>query len=214
MSGAVFASQWEFLYATVLVGWHAGQQRWATRVSPTSGAPLLAMWTDQAAATSALAEGYALASTSVRPRIRELPEGVGIAVDPDAESGLWIEPDLVPGLRRLADPFPQGSVVALYDWAELPSDTHAALRQVGERYSFVRSMRVLSFTADESPSFGAVIFDADPSVEAEESIVDAVHAALSATTTTAALGVLAVHVLGTVDLPEDARADVLARPAL
>jgi hypothetical protein len=90
----------------------------------------------------------------------ELPEGLGVAVDPQDPEGLVLAPDQVAALRPLAEPFPVGTRSDFKQWPLVPRDVRDAIVAAAERYAFVERVWALIYTIDDSPWIGLVVYDA------------------------------------------------------
>ena len=204
-----FPTKWHFLWADVLIGFDAERQRLLSLQGEQG--PLLGMWTDEQAAADQLPEGYRLMVTPVRPRLAELPDGVGVIVDPGTPSSTIIDPAYATELKALTAPFPAGAAVVAQAW-ELPEELEQGLRAVAADYAFLDRVWAIQHTVEDSPPIGALVYDTDVSSEAQESAADALLRVLETVDSPAELGVLGAHVLSLRDLPENLREALLQQP--
>jgi hypothetical protein len=213
MSTRTFTTKWDFLYATLLVGVDTTARRLFSTAS-ASGEPLLCLWSDPDAALAALPEGYRLLSTPVRPRLAELPDGIGVVVDPDTPTGVVMDPDYARQLKRLTDPFPEGTHLTFKVWPDLPRRAVEEIRAGMGDYSFVDKVWALIYSIDDSPWIGCLAYATDAGIEGQESVVGALTRALDDSGTPVSLGVLGVQVMSVDDLQPDVRTAVLEQPTI
>lgn len=207
-----FATKWDFLFSTVLLGIDEQRQQFFARPG-VDGGPLLCLWTDPDRARAELPEGYRLVSSPVRPRLAELPAGVGVVVDPDTPGALVVDADYAAELKRYVVPFPAGTRSEFKVWPVFPPEVRAAVVEAGRRYAFVEEVWALLYDIDDSPWIGLLVYRTDGGDEAQESIADALHAALG-TTTTERLGVPLVHVVSADDLPPEVQELLPGQPSV
>ncbi|WP_122818896.1 hypothetical protein [Nocardioides pantholopis] len=206
-----FASKWAFLLGHALIGFDPARQQFYSLLGE-DGRPLLAMWTEADTARAALPDGFRLLQTDVRSRLAELPEGVGVAVDPDTPAGLVLAPEYAASLKPLTEPFPAGTHSAFKQWPLLPDALREALAAAAGRYAFVDRVWALIYNIDDSPWIGLLVYRTDGGEEAHESIVDALDGALSATASLEELAVPLVRIVSLGDLDPAVVAELEAQP--
>jgi hypothetical protein len=207
----VFPTKWHFLTAEVLIGVEEATGRILLQHGQDGG-PTLPMWTGQDHAAQALPAGHALRHCPASERLAELPPGISITVDGGLEQGMFLPAGYVQELKPLAVPFPAGSTFRR--WVDLPEATAEAVRAAAARYGFLRRVWALLYTVQDSPYRGCLVYEADGGPEGSESVVDALSAALDATTDLGALQVLGVQIIAFGDVPEDLVPELVDEPPL
>lgn len=209
-----FATRWDFLFGRVVIGFDPAERRLFT-VASQSGDALLAMWTDADVARAALPAAFRPVQTDVAGRLVELPDGVGVAVDPDRPGAMVVEPGYAARLKPLTAPFPAGTSSEVKQWPLLPAGLRRALAAAAERYRFVDAVWALTYTIDDSPWIGLLVYRTAGGQEAQESVVDALDAALSATATgPEELGVPLVRIVAHSDLAPELREALADQPTV
>lgn len=187
MSGPVFATRWDFLFAQVVIGVDR-----ATGVFSGSetvpGRQMVCVWSHRDLATEALhVESWDLRPIAVRDLLRLVPGGIGVVVDPERPNGMTASASYVAQLKPYVQAFPAGSDIRLHAW-DLPARLHDALGDV----------RSFGYTVDDSPMVGCVVHSSvDPG---------SVESAVTGWAEPRDLGVAFVHVMESADLPDEVRA--------
>ncbi|MET1036671.1 MAG: hypothetical protein ABW075_00265, partial [Aeromicrobium sp.] len=141
---------------------------------------------------------------TVRELLRLLPDGIGVAVDPERASGMTATASYVAQLKRYVAAFPPGSEVRLADWAALPDGVREALSQTAAQLELIE-LRAFTYAVDDSPLLGCLAYVGAPGAETA-GVVDALGAALSAATDLVALGLPTVNILSLAEVPDEVRA--------
>lgn len=204
MSGPVFATKWDFLFAWVLIGVDRSTGVWSG--SQSQGADMVCVWTSEEIATEALhVESWELRSIKVRDLLAMLPAGVGVIVDPEHASGMTCSPSYVVNLKRYVTAFPPGeSVVRMGEW-DVPADVRAALVQVAADARPVQELYAFAYTVDDSPLLGCLAYVAEAGCDTA-ALTSELEAALEATTTPAELGFPTVNIVSRADVPAEVSA--------
>lgn len=201
MTAPAYLGPWEFLYSWVLLAVDASGRLRA--VHGDDDVPLLCMWTDADRAAAALPEGYRLVQSPVRARVAELPDGVGITVDPGPD-GLVLDPARAAELRSRTAHFPMDAMISFFEWSPLPAGLGQAIEAAGRSYSFVDAVWAVQYRIDGSPPIGALVYRTTAGREGQESIAAALSAALdSVEAAVTAADVLGVNIVSFADLPPD-----------
>lgn len=189
MSGPVFATRWDFLFAHVVIGVDRSSGVFSG-TEPAPGRQMVCVWSNLELATDALhVESWELRPITMRDLLSVLPDGIGVVVDPERPTGMTASPSYVAQVKPFVAPFPEGSEVRLAAW-DLPDELRRAL---GDSQMF-------GYTVDGGPVQGCVT--------TATGATDAARATLEAWGTPADLGVAVVHVLEASDVPEEVRAAV------
>lgn len=198
---SVFPTKWDFLFATVLLGIDRTTGSFSGSES-TPGQQLVAVWTSEEIATEALhIESWELRPIAVRDLLRILPEGIGIAVDPETVSGMTATPAYVVQLRRYLSPFPTGARVSLGDWDDMPAAVREVLGQAAAHHD-VEELRAFTYSVDDSPRRGCLAHESP----ADGDAAAALDRALRAASDSAVLGLASVEVVALADVPAEVRA--------
>jgi hypothetical protein len=197
----VFATRWDFLFATVLIGVDRTTGVFSGS-EPTPGQQMVAVWTGEDIATEALhVESWELRPIAVRDLLAIVPAGVGIVVDPERTSGMTASPAYIANLRQLLPPFPTGTAVQLAVWDGLPTPVLSAVTQALVGHDDVSELHAFTYTVDDSPALGCLAYTGGDGTAA-----DSIEAALSASADPSDLGVATVNVLDVAALPGEVRA--------
>ncbi|GAA4129542.1 hypothetical protein GCM10022215_42190 [Nocardioides fonticola] len=210
----VFATRWDFLFGRVLIGVDPATAQFHA-VRSAAGDPLLAMYTSEASvAAAAIPERFRIVQTDVAGRLLELPEGVGVAVDPDTPGGMIVEPAYAAQLKPLAAPFPPGTRSDFKNWPLFPRDLATAIAAAGRSYAFLDAVWGLVYTIDDSPPIGLLVFRTTaPEPEARDSVVDALDRALAQTVGRVTdLGFPLVRIVDLADLAAPVREAIEGEP--
>lgn len=202
MTGAVFATKWDFLFAQVLIGVDRTTGVFSGS-EPVPGQQLVAVWTSTAIAEDALhVEAWELRPIAVRELLRLLPSGIGVVVDPERPSGMTATVAYVANLKRYVAAFPAGSEIHLAPWVSMPDGVRAALVQAVD--GRVQELRAFTYRVDDSPLLGClahvVLAGVDPA-----DVTSAVESALTAATDLGVIGLPRVDVLALDDVPDEVR---------
>jgi hypothetical protein len=197
----VFATKWDFLYSTVLIGVDRTTGVFSGS-EPAPGQQMVAVWTSTEIAEQALhVESWELRRIEIRDLLRVLPDGIGVAVDPEHASGMTASASYVAQLKRYVEAFPAGSQVRLDDWSAMPAGVREALVQAASTHD-VSELFAFTYAVDDSPMLGCLAFATVPGAD-DSSVADALEAALVAAADQEALGLAAVNVLGLDDVPQE-----------
>jgi hypothetical protein len=199
-----FADKWGFLLGHALMAVSPDRTQMFS-LRGADGRPRLALWTREDLASAGAPEGWTLYRTDVASRLRELPEGVGMVVDSGTPGGLELDPEYAASLKPLTEVFPVGSRSEFKVWPLLPREVRAALAEQAGRYEFVEAVWALLYRVDDSPWMGLLVYQVQPGPEAQESVADALVAALDASATLPELGVPIVRVVAESDLAPPVR---------
>lgn len=202
MGEQVFATKWDLLFASVLIGVDRSTGVFSGS-EPAPGQQMVAVWTDESFATEALhVESWELRTIRVRDLLALLPSGIGIVVDPERSSGMTASASYVANLRPYVEAFPAGSAVRLGPW-ELPDGVRAAVAQAADPAT-VGEVHAFSYTVDDSPTIGCLAHV--PGATGDASAVSAaLEAALTASADITALGLATVNVMPLASVPEEVR---------
>ncbi|MCW2787939.1 MAG: hypothetical protein JWP56_242 [Aeromicrobium sp.] len=204
MSGR-FATKWDVLFGSVLIGVDRTTGVFSGTES-TPGQQVVAVWSEEAIATDALhVESWELRRIAVRELLTLLPPGIGFVIDPEHASGMTATASYVANLKRYVPAFPVGSEVRLAAWDGLPEAVRAAVVQASSHDDTVRELHAFSYTVDDSPPLGCLVYVAVPGADAT-GVPGRIDAAVTASADVAALGVATVHVLTLDEVPEEVRA--------
>lgn len=207
MAGPVFATRWDFLLGTVVIGVDRSTGVFSGS-EPTPGQQMVCVWSSDDVAAEALhVESWELRQIRVRDLVGLLPEGIGVVVDPERTSGMTASASYVANLRRYVKPFPAGSEVRLDDWDDLPAGVRDVLVTTvsdGDRVSEVFAFR---YSVDDSPWLGCVAHAGGPGAGAgAQEVTAALEVALESSVAGGVAGVSSVEVLAADDLPDAVRA--------
>lgn len=205
MSHPSISSSWDLHFSWLLIGVERAERRFAAAQTP-SGGPAVAVFSDEALATAAMSpDVFDLQVVTARDLLSMMPADVAIVVDPGSEHALLVEPDQVAELQALTAPFPEGRRAELALWPDLPA--HVGRSVAAGVAGVAGSGRVwaLSYTIDDSPRLGCVVFEAEGE-EAREAIGEAIVEALAAAEQEQAvdgLQVATVNIVPLADLPDE-----------
>lgn len=193
MSGQVFATRWDFLHATALIGVDRSTGVYSGN-EPSPGQQMVCVWTTSEIAEEALhVESWELRPIAVRDLVAMLPPGIGVIVDPERPSGMTASAAYVSALRPLLDPFPADLPLLVGEWGELTGAVREAVVAAGDG---VGELHAFTYRVDDSPPLGCLAVVADE--------MDAAVAALrNAVGAPADVGVAAVHVVPLSAVPEE-----------
>jgi len=202
-AGPVFATKWDFLFAWVLLGVDRSTGVWSGTQS-AQGQDMVCVWTSDEVATEALhVESWDLKQIKVRDLLAMLPDGVGIIIDPERQSGMTTQPSYVANLKKYVVAFPPDSQVRLSAW-ELPSDVGGALAQAANGTDHLRALHAFTYTVDDSPLLGCLAYVAELGCDTV-ALTRSLEAAIESRTTPAALGLPTVNMLALADVPDAVR---------
>jgi hypothetical protein len=203
---AVFATKWDFLFASVLIGVDRTTGVFSG-TEPTAGQQMVAVWTSTEIAEQALhVESWELRPILVRDLLQLLPDGIGVQVDPETTTGMTASPAYVAGLRPFMAAFPVDVAVRVTTWDEIPAGAAAAVVQAAEAAG-VRSLHAFMYTVDDSPAIGCLAWEAGDPVD-PSAVGRTLENALLTAASPAALGVATVRVLPLTDVPPEVRSAV------
>lgn len=193
MSATLFATRWDFLHATVLIGVDRSTGVYSGN-EPAPGQQMVCVWTTTEIAEEALhVESWELRPIAVRDLVAMLPPAIGIVVDPERPSGMTASPAYVSALRPLLDPFPSDLPLLVGEWDEL---TGAVREAVVAAAGDVRELHAFTYRVDDSPPLGCLAVVAGEQEAPVAALEDAVGAA-------ADLGVWAVRVVALSSVPAE-----------
>jgi hypothetical protein len=202
----VFATKWDFLFATVLIGVDRTTGVFSGS-EPTPGQQMVAVWTSEEIATEALhVESWELRPIAVRDLLAVLPDGIGIVVDPERTSGMTASAAYVANLKQLVPAFPVGAPIMMSTWEELTGPVLSAVQQALSAHEDVSELHAFTYRIDDSPTLGCLAYATTGAAVASGPAAQAIEAALSAAADPADLDVAAVSVLAVDELPEEIRA--------
>jgi hypothetical protein len=199
-----FADKWSFVLGHALMAVSPDRTQ-IYSLRGADGRPRVALWTREDLAVAGAPQGWTLYQTDVASRLRELPDGVGVVVDSGAPGGLEVDPEYAASLKPLTEVFPAGSHTEYKVWQLLPGKVRKALAEQAGRYEFVEAVWALLYRVDDSPWLGLLVHQTQDAPEAQESVADALVAALDGSTTLPELGVPIVRVVAASDLPLEVR---------
>ena len=204
---AVFATRWDFLFASVLIGVDRTTGVFSG-TEATAGQQMVAVWTSAEIAEQALhVESWELKPILVRDLLTLVPDGIGVQVDPETTTGMTASPAYVAGLKPFTAAFPVDVAVRVTTWDEIPAGAAAAVVQAAEN-ARVTALPAFMYTVDDSPPIGCLAWDAGDDVD--RSVVSrSLESALLTAASPAALGVVTVRVLPLADVPPEVRAAVV-----
>lgn len=185
MSATLFATRWDFLHATVLIGVDRSTGVYSGN-EPSPGQQMVCVWTTTEIAEEALhVESWELRPIAVRDLVTMIPPGVGVIVDPETPSGMTASSAYVSALRPLLGAFPSDLPLLVGEWAELSGVAREAVISAA---AGVRELHAFTYRVDDSPPLGCLAVAADEPAEAVAALEHAVGAP-------ADVGVAAVHVV-------------------
>jgi hypothetical protein len=212
MSGQVFATKWDFLFASVLIGVDRTTGVFSG-FEPAPGQQMVAVWTSAEIAEQALhVESWELRPILVRDLLPLLPPGVGVQVDPERTSGMTASAAYVAGLKPFSEAFPVGAAVRVTTWDEIPDGALAAVSQAADENG-VRELHALMYTVDDSPPIGCLAWVGQATSDAS-AVGRALETALLTAAGPADLGVVTVRVLELSALPQEVRSAIGDRHVL
>ncbi|NRQ50174.1 hypothetical protein [Aeromicrobium stalagmiti] len=199
MSGPVFATRWDFLLATVLIGVDRSTGVYSGSET-VPGQQMVCVWTRREIAEEALhVESWDLRPIEVRDLVAMLPPGIGVVVDPERPSGMTASAAYVSALRPLLDPFPPDVAILVGSWDELAGDVLDAVRATMSGPAAVRDLVAFTYRVDDSPPLGCLAFAADDPAPATA----ALRAATASVVDPGALGVAAIRIVPTGVVPAE-----------
>jgi len=206
VTGPLFATKWDFLFASVLIGIDRTTGVFSGS-EPTPGQQMVAVWTSDDIATEALhVESWELRQITVRELLALVPQGVGVVVDPEHPSGMTASAAYVANLRPLLSPFPVGAAVRIAAWDELSAPVLGAVTQALAGHDLVSELHAFTYRIDDSPVLGCLAYVTTGSPDETTEMARGLDAALRASADLADLGVATVNVLDVDDLPDEIRA--------
>ena len=198
-----FATRWDFLFASVLVGVDRATGVFSGS-EPAPGQQMVAVWTSAEIAEQALhVESWELRPILVRDLVGLLPPGVGVQVDPERTSGMTASAAYVAGIRRFTEPFPVDAAVRVTTWDEIPDGALAAVAQAADEQG-VRELHALMYTVDDSPPIGCLAWVAGESAD-PSAVGRALETALLTAAAPQAMGVATVRVVALTSVPQEIR---------
>jgi hypothetical protein len=201
-----FATKWHFLAATVLIG----VDRTSGVFTGTSGehGDLVCVWsTEQGYRDAVDHQRFEVRDMAVSALLRMLPTTVGVLVDAGSEDSMRFDPAYVRMLVPLLVPFPAGTRVRCGQWSDLPAVIGDRIRAAMPALPFVRAVHALVYTVDDSPALGALVYDvAGPPAEQQAAATEIARSLDGVTMPQ--LHVVAAKILGSLDLPEELRAQL------
>lgn len=193
MSDQLFATRWDFLFATVLIGVDRTTGVYSGN-EPTPGQQMVCVWTTTEIAEDSLhVESWELRPIAVRELVAMLPDGIGVVVDPERPGGMTASPAYVSALRQVLDPFPADQPLRVAEWEEL---TGSAREAVVAAAADVRELHAFTYRVDDSPPLGCLAVVADQLDVAVAALEDALGAP-------AELGVATVRVVPLTAVPAE-----------
>ena len=210
MSGQVFPTKWDFLYASVLIGIDRSTGVFSGS-EPAPGQPMVCVWTSDEAATEALhVESWDIKQIKVRVLLTLVPPGYGIVVDPERPTGMTASAAYVAQLKPLVAPFPDGSTIQVSRWNELRTAVRRAVTAAVSGQDLVRELYAFAYTVDDGPPLGCLAYVVRGTPGEITTTTRALEAALSAAAEPATLGVAAVNVVTMDEVPQRVRAALAA----
>ncbi len=204
MSGPVFATKWDFLFAWVLIGVDRSTGVWSGTQS-AQGADMVCVWSSDQAATEALhVESWELKQITVRQLLGMLPPGVGVVVDPEHSTGITASPAYVANLKQYLEPFPVGSTLQLGTWDGLQATTRSALADAVSAIAEVSELYGFSYVVDDSPLLGCLAYVAPAGSDAD-AVAGALERVLEGDGDPAGHGVSTVNIVGMGGVPDEVR---------
>ena len=196
-----FATKWDFLFATVLIGVDRTTGVFSGS-EPAPGQQMVAVWTSTEIAEQALhVESWELKPILVRDLLTLLPDGIGVQVDPETTTGMTASPAYVAGLKPFTAAFPVDVAVRVATWDEIPAGAAAAVVQAAETAG-VTALPAFMYTVDDSPPIGCLAWEAAEPVDGT-AVGRSLETALLTAASPAALGVATVRVLPLADVPPE-----------
>jgi hypothetical protein len=198
---SVFATKWDFLFASVLIGVDRSTGVFSGS-EPVPGQQMVCVWTSEQIATEALhVESWELRPITVRDLLAVLPRGIGVVVDPERATGMTASAAYVAQLKKYLAAFPAGSQVRVHEW-----DLDEAVRNVllaAADDARVREVHAFAYTVDDSPALGCLAYVAEDGETA--AVGTAFETALDASTDPEALGVATVTIVDLAGVPDELR---------
>lgn len=208
MSGQVFPTKWDFLYASVLIGIDRSTGVFSGS-EPTPGQPMVCVWTSDEAATDALhVESWDIKQIKVRVLLSLVPDGYGILVDPERPSGMTATAAYVSQLRPYVEPFPPGTAVSVSRWGGLSTPVRRVVTSAVSDQDLVRELYAFSYTVDDGPALGCLAYVVRGTPAEVTTTTRSLEAALSASADLESLGVAAVNILTLDEVPDEVRASL------
>ena len=188
-----FATRWDFLLATVLIG--VDRTTGVFSGAESSGQQTVAVWTSVEVAEQSLhVESWELRPIAVRELVGLVPPGIGIVVDPERTTGMTASPAYVAALRPLLEAFPADHPLQVAVWDELEAPERLAVLAAADG----REVHAFAYRIDDSPALGCVAVGGD----ATPQVLDAVARAAG---DPGAVGVAAVRAVRLTEVPIEMR---------
>ena len=205
MGGPVFATKWDFFFATVLIGVDRTTGVFSGS-EPTPGQQMVAVWTSEAIATEALhVESWELRQITIRELLRVLPDGIGVAVDPEHPSGMTASSSYIAQLKRYRTAFPAGTQVRLDGWGSMADGVRDELVRSASADERVLEVHAFTYAVDDSPLLGCLALVVAPDADAG-AVASTIDEALTAGAGSAGTGLPVVHVIALDEVPDEVRA--------
>lgn len=205
MSGHVFPTKWDFLYASVLIGIDRSTGVFSG-TEPAPGQPMVCVWTSDEAATQALhVESWDIKKIKVRVLLSLVPDGYGIVVDPERSSGMTATAAYVAQLKPYVEPFPQQAEIKVSPWSGLSTGVRQAVTSAVSGQDLVRELYAFTYTVDDSPALGCLAHVVNGTPAEVTTTARSLKRALSASADLDTLGVAAVNVVTLDEVPDRVR---------
>jgi hypothetical protein len=205
----VFATKWDFLHASVLIGIDRSTGVFSGS-EPTPGQQMVCVWSSDEIATDALhVESWDIKQIKMRDLLTMIPDGVGIVVDPERASGMTASPAYVAQVRRFVPAFPVGAAIRIEPRDARPRVPRKAILDVAidavSDVDVVRELHFFVYTVEDSPPVGCLAYVVTGSHEDVLAAAHALEAALADKDDVAALGIATIRVLSLDDVPAEVR---------
>lgn len=206
MSGQVFPTKWDFLYASVLIGVDRSTGVFSGS-EPVPGQPMVCVWTSDDAATDALhVESWDIKQIKVRVLLSLVPDGYGIVVDPERPSGMTATAAYVAQLKPFVAPFPEGAKIRVSRWSGFSTAVRRAVIGAVSDQDLVRELYAFSYTVDDGPLLGCLAYVLSGTPPEITTTTRALESALVNAADLETLGVSAVNIVGLDEVPDRVRA--------
>lgn len=206
MTGQVFATKWDFLYASVLIGIDRSTGVFSGS-EPAPGQPMVCVWTSDEAATEALhVESWDIKQIKVRVLLSLVPDGYGIVVDPERPSGMTATAAYVAQLKPYVAPFPEQAQIRVSPWDGFSASVRQAVTSAVSHQDLVRELYAFSYTVDDSPALGCLAYVVKGTPAEVAATARSLEGALYASADLETLGVATVNILPLDEVPDRARA--------